>query len=196
MHNDTTALILQSHNDETFGTQKLFFSYQKKLLWEYHYDFLIDSVAGVFISGLDTEPKTNKIDSLAEAIKYINTSRVLVIDFDNIFFSSKDLNNLLSKKKPSVTLCVKSQSNLFCKKTLTTLETTDYVDIVPVQLFDTSLLKRCILQYRNTIKNKNPKDICSVVQKYCNVVPELVYADSISAKKLLDKTDIKLLESI
>ena len=130
MHNNTTALILQSHNDETFGTQKLFFSYQKKLLWEYHYDFLIDSVAGVFISGLDTEPKANKIDSLAEAIKYINTSRVLIIDFDNIFFSSKDLNNLLSKKKPSVTLCVKSQNNLFCKKTLTTLETTDYVDIV------------------------------------------------------------------
>ena len=106
MHNDTTALILQSHNDETFGTQKLFFSYQKETsFWEYHYDFLIDSVAGVFISGLDTEPKTNKIDSLAEAIKYINTSRVLVIDFDNIFFSSKDLNNLLSKETICNSLC-------------------------------------------------------------------------------------------
>ena len=196
MYSDTTALILQGHNDQDFGTQKLFFSYNKKLLWEYHYDFLADVVSSVFISGLDTEPKANKLDSLAEALKFVNTKRVLIIDFDNMFFSSKDLHNLLSKNKPSVTLCRKSTNNMFCKKSLTFLNTTEYLDVIPIQLFDTALVKRCILQYKNKIKDKYPKDFCSIVQKYSNVVPEVVFADSCSAKQVLDKTDVKFLETL
>ena len=182
MYNDTTALILQGHNDQDFGTQKLFFSYNKKLLWEHHYDFLADTVSSVIISGLDTEPKSNKLDSLAEALKFVNTKRVLIIDFDNMFFSSKDLDNLLNRKKPSATLCRRSQNNIFCKSSLTFINTSEYLDIIPVQLFDTALVKKSILQYKNKIKDKYPKDICSIVQKYSNVVPELVFADSCSAK--------------
>lgn len=196
MFNDISAIIVAGGQDKTFGVQKLYFSHKRKLLWEYQYDFLIDIVPQVIICGLDSDPKATRLESLAEALRLVNTRRVLVLDLEQIFLTHKDLEIICSKKKPSVTLCKKSEANMFCKSSLSFIETDSYLNIIPVQLFDTSLIKNCIYNNITRIKNKNTKDFCSVLQKYANIVPELVYADSSSAKRLVDRTDIKFLNTL
>lgn len=189
MDKDLTVVVMAGGKNKKFGVPKLYFSHKSKLLWEYQYDFFYNYTPNIVVSGLDADPLENRVSSLLEALKLVKTKKVLVVDICHQFLSSDSIDKLLSSSKPSATLAIKTRNNLFNKKRMSFVDTDEHLDILPVQLFDTDILKKCLFQNYNKIQNKDIKDFAYILNMYLGLVPDIIYANAIDSQKIIDKTN-------
>ena len=194
MDRDLTVVIMAGGKNKKFGVPKLYFSHKSKLLWEHQYDFFYNYTRNIVVSGLDADPLENRVSSLFEALKLVKTRKVLVVDICHQFLSSDSIDKLLASSKPSATLAIKTRNNLFNKKRMSFVDTDGHLDILPVQLFDTEMLEKCLLQNYNKIQNKDIKDFAYLLNMYLGLVPDIIYATAIDSQKLIDKTNTAFLK--
>ena len=181
MYNDLTVIIMAGGKNKALGVPKLYFSHRNKMLWEYQYDFFRRYTDNVIVSGLDTDPLNNRVASLLEALKVINTSKVLVVDICHQYLTDESIQKLLNSKKPSATLAIKSRNN-------------QHLDILPVQLFDTNLLFNCLKNNYSKTLNKDTKDFSYLLSLYLGLIPDIIICKAVDAQKIVDKTTIKFLD--
>ena len=194
MYNDLTVIIMAGGKNKALGVPKLYFSHRNKMLWEYQYDFFRRYTDNVIVSGLDTDPLNNRVASLLEALKVINTSKVLVVDICHQYLTDESIQKLLNSKKPSATLAIKSRNNLFNKAKMSFIDTDQHLDILPVQLFDTNLLFNCLKNNYSKTLNKDTKDFSYLLSLYLGLIPDIIICKAVDAQKIVDKTTIKFLD--
>ena len=188
--NHFTCLIMAAGKGKRFGFEKQWFTWHSRMLWQYSYQAAVEVCNNVVIVGMDIDGSRTRQQSVAEALRSINTQRVVIIDASTPLVSEENILALANSKEKSITFGRKPSSNILLnREEYINLDSTMLIQTP--QAFDTHLLRTA---HKLTKITDAQEDTC-IMKEVHNIKPCIITAPP-ALRNVIYPTDLELLEGL